>query len=171
MIHDTDLIDALVTQIQAASWTDAVADVRRVWGGDVQRSEIPVGRVICQLWPESQSHTRINKGAPWSLTVGVGVMFATQLAQQSMSEVDVAMHSFDELLSQTDGLGQSQFDLVEVSALRGGLTERATFVRHPEITWLLRPNLEGLQRMQPDGSQEQYTGLLHCQATMTYTRH
>lgn len=170
MIYDTDLIDHLVALIQAATWSQSVADVRRVWGGDVAASEIPEGRVICQLWPDEQRHNRSMRSGPWSLTVDVGLMFAMRLASRSMAEVDAALHSFDELLVSEEGLGGELFDVVEVSSERIGTTETATFVRANQMLWPIRPNPERLQRAQPDGDQEQYAGLLHCKEVMTYTR-
>jgi hypothetical protein len=103
--------------------------------------------------------------------VEVGVLFALRLSQKSMAEVDAAMQSFDALLiSEASGMGGETFDVLSVSSMRSGTVETATFCREKELLWTLRPNPELLQRIQPDGEQEQYAGLLHCQALMTYNR-
>lgn len=170
MLHDSDLIDTLVALCQAQPWSVEVADIRRVWGGDVTEAEIPTGRAIVQLWPDSQRHNRsTGRAAPWSLQVAVGVMFAVRLQSSTIAEVDAWMRSFDELLiSDTAGLGSTVFDQVTVTTTRG-LGESALFVRAPSMEWPVRPNIEKLQRLAPEGDGgEQYTGLLHTQAIMTY---
>lgn len=171
MIHDTDLLDQLATLIRASSWNDPslVADVRRVWGGDVHADQVQPGLVLVQLWPQSQRHTRRERSGPYGLSVSLSIGFYFQVSSQSIQEVDAALQSFDRLLvGEESGLGRELLDIVTVSKGTGDAAESLQFVRDPEVTWSVRPDRGALQRMQPDGDREQYTGLCQSQAEMTY---
>ena len=101
MIHDTDLLDVLVTQLQAGKWLpgDLTADIRRVWGGDVHASQLIERRLLVQLWPQDgQKHDRRARAGAWSLGVMVSVGFYLRVSSQTMAEVDSLMHALDELV-------------------------------------------------------------------------
>lgn len=165
MIHDTDLLNGLVARIKAADWIDSskIADVRRVWGGDVHLSVIPAGQILVQLWPQSQVHNRRERAGAWSPTISLSIGFYFRVESQTIAEVDAALKSFDGLL-----VGPDSNDLLDViDVTRDG--ETVTFVREPQVTWSVRPDRERLQRMVPSNDQEQYTGICQCQAEMTYS--
>lgn len=168
MIHDTDLLDKLVTLIKAAPWIDSskVADVRRVWGGDVHLQSIPAGQILVQLWPQSQKHSRAGRAGPYSPTISLSVGFYFRVASQTMPEVDAALQSFDRLLvSEEDGLGRDLLDIVTVTTD----SESMQFIRDPSVTWTLRPDRDLLQRIQPDGDVERYSGVCQSQAELVYS--
>jgi len=171
MIHDIDLVDHLVTLIRAAAWSPLVADVRRVWGGNVHQGEIPDGRIIVQLWPDTLAGAKIARDRRWSTTSTVGILFASRIGTLSMGEIDAVVRSIDDLLLSTDlvGLGADLLDVVDVAS-RSNPTEFATCTRS-DIVFPLRPNPESLDRAKPDGDAEQYAGLLHVQAVMSYEVH
>ena len=164
MIHDTDLIDGLVTLIKSSGWCDSskVADVRRVWGGDVHESSVPVGQILVQLWPQTQQHDRIERAGPWNPTITLSVGFYFRVSSQTMQEVDAALQSYDELL-----VGESSRELLDVIQITKG-DDSLEFVRQSPVTWTVRPDRDRLQRIQPDGEVEKYTGLCQCQVELTY---
>lgn len=171
MIHDVDLIDVLVSRIEAAAkWApEGVASVVvRVWGGDVHADAVKPNELLVQLWPQQQTHTKTSRGGTWDLSLTVSIGFYFRCSSQQISEVDERLQAFDRLLvSEEPGLGSDLLDVVDVS--KADATE--TFIRGPEISWPIRPDPRLLQRMAPKDSVEGYTGLVASQANMTYTRH
>jgi hypothetical protein len=173
VIHDSDLLDQLVTLIQSRQWSSyAVCSVQRVWSAAIELDEIRPDSIAVQVWTDQQSHTRRNRSGPWSLRVEVGIVFWAKLTSATREEIDRVMQSFDKLLiSDESGLGGELFDIVPVSVDRSGETEQATFVREPEMTWTVRPNRERLQRLQPQGEADRYSGLLQAQVLIPYMRY
>jgi hypothetical protein len=169
MLHDTDLIDRLVTLIGSAEWSSTtVSSVKRVWNGQIAEEEIAAGSIAVQLWPDQQRHRRITRAGIWSLEVDVGIVFWSRMVNATLAEIDLAMHAYDGLLiGPAIGLGSELLDVVEVTVN----DEVATFCREGEIGWPVRPNLERLQRLKPVAGVEKYTGLLQAQALLSYTRH
>lgn len=170
MIHDTDLIDVLVARLKTSHWAaQQVGDIRRVWGGDVHADQVKPGQLLVQLWPQGQTHERPQRAGRWALTVSLSIGFYFRVSSQTMQEVDAALQSFDRLLvSDEEGLGGDLLDAVVVTKSTATETESLTFVREPQITWSVRPDRERLQRIQPDGDREAYSGLCQSQAEMTY---
>jgi hypothetical protein len=172
MIHDSDLVDQLVTLIGSRQWAEAqVSSVTRVWSPAIELDEIRPGAIAVQLWPDQQSHSRRARSGPWSLQVEVGVVFWAKLTSATRAEVDGLMRAFDTLLvSNETGLGGQLFDVVDVMSSRFGLLETVTFTREGQMTWVIRPNRERLQRLTPEGETDRYSGLLQAQALLTYHR-
>lgn len=172
MIHDSDLVDQLVTLIESRHWSEAqVSSVTRVWSPAIELDEIRPGAIAVQLWPDQQSHTRRARSGNWSLQVEVGIVFWAKLSSAARAEIDSLMRALDTLLvSGETGLGGELFDVVTVTSDRSGATETATFVREGQMTWVIRPNRERLQRLTPEGETDRYSGLLQAQALLTYHR-
>lgn len=169
MIHDVDLIEVLVSRIQAAEWAPegVASEVVRVWGGDVFADAVKPNELLVQLWPQQQTHTKTSRGGTWDLSLTVSIGFYFRCSSQRISEVDERLQAFDRLLvGEKPGLGSDLLDVVGVT--QGDETD--TFVRGPEISWPIRPDVRLLQRMAPKDGVEGYTGLVASQANMTYVR-
>lgn len=165
MIHDTDLIDVLVTQLQAGKWLpgDLTADIRRVWGGDVHASQLIERRLLVQLWPQDgQKQDRLARAGAWSLSVMVSVGFYLRVSSQTMAEVDSLMHALDELVV------AEWWNVLNVQSLDKSETE--LFCRESSLTWSLRPSRDSLQRLAPEDDQERYSGTVQAQCDMAYRR-
>lgn len=172
MIYDTDLVDTLVTLIQSRSWSPQakVADVRRVWNGEVFAEDLPPNEIVVQLWPDDQRNNRLAAASPWSARIDVGICFWTKVDSLTIAEVDQIMHTIDDLvLSSKPTLGRHLFDEVPVAATDQS-SDLMTFVRQNEIGWPVRPNRERLQRQRPDDEMgiERYAGIIQVQALLTY---
>ena len=166
MIHDLDVIDALIAQLQSETPAAAMTfEFVRVWAPMIYKTELKPGQAKVQLWSVEPVMTKPFRGAPFQLTsCKVGVQFALACESQTREEIDQLFITVDQLILATE------LDAVIASRRTDDGPETERFYRANEITWSLRPNAEHLTRIEPTDEAEKYSGTVQAQCLMEYRR-